>query len=272
MLFSDQLFTRDAGVMRPTPRALELIVDVSDALGKIRSSIGRYKVFDPGVTERKFRVGLTDYHAMIFIPGLIRQFSRLAPNATLNVIPANRAETETADYFRQVDCILTGAHLRDDPNLLKLELGQDKLLCAVWRGAQIARTPLTVETYLSAAHLQISADGLSEGLADAALRERGLRRKVVATISNYLVMPSVLKGTELITHCGDGIIQTLDDTSEVKLLAPPIPISPVSANIVIHRQMAADQGTLWLRRLIVELYLTAQIRKSEIILAESLMA
>jgi DNA-binding transcriptional LysR family regulator len=269
LLFGDELFIRDGGTMQPTARALELVEDLSDALGKIRASIGRYKVFDPATTERKFRVGLTDYHAMIFIPGLIREFSRQAPNATLSVIPANRVEAETADYFRQVDCTLTGAHLKDDPGLAKVELGQDRLLCAVWSGSRIAQSPLNLETYLAAAHLQISADGLSEGLADGALRQRGLRRRVVATISNYLVMPWALRGTELITHCGDGILQMIDDTSEVTLLPPPIPISSVSASIIIHRQMAADPGTLWLRRLITELYHSAQIKKNEIILASN---
>jgi len=271
ILFKDELFTRDGGLMRPTPRALELVGDLSDALGKIRASIGRYRIFDPATTERKFRVGLTDYHAMIFIPGLIREFSKQAPHATLNVIPANRVEAESTDYFRQVDCTLTGANLKDDPNLTKIELGQDRMLCAVWSGSPIARSPLSLETYLAASHLQISADGQSEGLADGALRERGLKRKVVATISNYLVMPWVLRGTDLITHCGDSIFQMLDEASEVTLLSPPIPISSVSANLVMHRQMAGDQGVLWLRRLITELYHAAQIRKNEVILAKDVI-
>lgn len=272
IIFKDELFTRDGALMRPTPRALELIGDLSEALGKIRAAIGRYRVFNPLTTTRNFRVGLTDYHAMIFIPGLIREFSKQAPQATLNVIPANRAEAESADYFRQVDCTLTGARLKDDPNLTKTELGQDRILCAVWSGSEIARSALSLDRYLSASHLQISADGLSEGLADGALGERGLRRKVVATISNYLVMPWALRGTDLITHCGDGIFQMLDGTSEVTLLSPPIPIPSVSASLVIHRQMVTDQGTLWLRRLITELYHAAQIRKNEVILARNIVA
>lgn len=272
ILFKDELFTRDGGLMRPTPRALELVTDLSDALAKIRATIGRYKVFDPATTERKFRVGLTDYHAIIFVPGLIKEFSRQAPNATLNVIPANRIEDESSDYFRQVDCTVTRANVKDKPGLIKVELGPDRMLCAVWSGSRIANTSLSMEAYLSTPHIQISSDGLSEGLADAALRERGLRRNVVATISNYLVMPWALRGTELITHCGDGIVQMLDQTSEVTLLPPPIPIPSVSANLVIHRQMATDQGTLWLRQLITELYHTAQIRKNEVILSKKIIA
>ncbi|MFL5015185.1 MAG: hypothetical protein ACJ8EW_03145, partial [Rhizobium sp.] len=113
---------------------------------------------------------------------------------------------------------------------------------------------------------------LSEGLADGALKERGLRRKVVATISNYLVMPLALRGTDLITHCGDGIFQILDEANEITLLSPPIPIPSVSASLVVHRQMAADQGILWLRRLITELYHAAQISKNEAILATNVIA
>ena len=160
-----------------------------------------------------------------------------------------------------MDCAVTGAAIKDEPGLVKVELGQDRLFCAVWSGSRIAQNPMTLETYLASSHLQISADGVSEGLADAALRERGLRRNVVATISNYLVLPWALRGTELITHCGDGILHILDDTSEVRLISPPLPISNVRTSLILHRQMANDPGTNWLRELITEIYLGARARK-----------
>ncbi|TIS39941.1 MAG: LysR family transcriptional regulator [Mesorhizobium sp.] len=201
-LLQDELFTRDGGEMRPTPRAVELLSDISAALATIRASIDRHQVFKPATTRRNFRVGLTDYHAMIFIPGLIREFSRQAPNATLNVIPANGPDIGSSVYLRQVDCALTGAAIRDDPSLLKVELGQDRLFCAVWSGSKIARTGMTLEAYLANSHLQISADGQAEGLADAAMKQHGLRRNVVATISNYLVLPWALRGTERLPIVG----------------------------------------------------------------------
>jgi DNA-binding transcriptional LysR family regulator len=260
-LFRDELFTRDGGAMRPTPRAVELLSDISVALTTIRASIDRHQIFDPATTRRNFRIGLTDYHAMTFIPGLIREFSKRASNATLNVIPANGGEGGSSVYLRQVDCAVTGAAIKDEPGLVKVELGQDRLFCAVWSGSRFVQNPMTLETYLAGPHLQISADGVSEGLADAALRERGLRRNVVATISNYLVLPWALRGTELITHCGDGILQILDGTSEVRLISPPLPIPNVRTSLILHRQMANDPGTNWLRELITEIYLGARARK-----------
>ncbi|TIM79312.1 MAG: LysR family transcriptional regulator [Mesorhizobium sp.] len=264
-LFGDKLFTRDGGVMRPTPRAVELLPDISAGLATIRASIDRHQTFDPATTRRNFRVGLTDYHAMIIIPRLLREFSRQAPGATLNIIPANGLDIPSSVHLRQIDCALTGAVIKDDQSLLKIELGQDRLFCAVWSGSQIASSAMSLETYLSASQLQVSADGVSSGLADAALKELGLRRNVVATISNYLALPWVLRGTELVAHCGDGILQILDKASEVTLLSPPLPIPNVSAWLLLHPQMATDPGTIWLKEVLSSIYSESQIKKREIV-------
>lgn len=270
ILFRDELFTRDGSVMRPTARAVELVSEVSVALNAIRSSIDRHQLFDPATTRRNFRVGLTDYHAMVFIPGLLREFSRRAPNATLNVIPANGIEIVNAIQLRQLDCAVTGASIKDDPRVQRIEMGQDRLLCAVWSKSAIARQELTLDAYLAASHLQISADGVSAGLADAALNAVGLRRNVVATISNYLTLPWVLRGTELITHCGDGILQILDDASEVKVIAPPLKIENVSTALLLQPHMVGDPGIVWLKQILSEIYNEFQHKKSETIKARSL--
>lgn len=262
LLFKDELFTRDAGAMKPTPRAIELSVDISVALANIRATIDRHQRFDPAETRRNFRIGLIDYHAMIFIPGLIKQFAAKAPQATLNVIPSTRAEVGPLIHSRQLDCAIIGSFDSEDPNLLQLELGQDRLVCAMWSGSSILKSPLTLEAYLAATHVQISADGVAESLADKALKERGLRRIVNATIPNYLVIPWVLRGTDLITHCGDSILLLLDDRSEITLTSPPLPISPVTISLILHRQMATDPATIWLRQLVEQLFNDWQSRKS----------
>ena len=248
-LFKDELFVRDGSSMRPTPRALELLLDLSGALTTVRATVDRYQTFDPRETRRNFRIGLTDYHSFVILPGLIREFARQAPNATLNVVPVSAAEVGTSVHSRQLDCALIGSFDKDDPNLVRVELGEDRLFCAVWSGSELARTPLSLERYLAAAHIQISVDGLSEGLADAALKERGVHRKVVATIPNYLVLPWVLRGTELLTHCGENLLQMIDDTSDITFLLPPLPIPPVTVSFLIHRQMITDPATTWLRSL-----------------------
>lgn len=253
-LFKDELFTRDSGAMRPTPRAIELAADIAGALTTIRATIDRHQIFEPIETRRNFRIGLTDYHSMAFIQGLIQEFAKVAPKATLNIVPVSATEVHTLIPSRHLDCALIGASIKEEPNLLRIELGQDRLLCAVWSGSDLARKPLSLDRYLAAKHIQISADGYSEGLADITLRERGLRRVVAATISNYSVIPWVLRGTDFVTHCGDGLLPLLDDRSGVTLVLPPLPLPNVRVSLVIHRLLVADPAIAWLRDQITNLY------------------
>lgn len=264
-MFKDELFTRDGGSMRPTPRALELLVDFADPLAALRAAMGRYQTFDPSETKRNFRIGLTDYHSFLLLPRFIQEFAKQAPEATLNVIPVTAAEVADLIHSRQLDCALIGSFIQDDPSLVKTELGEDRLLCAVWSGSRLAKGPLTLDRYLAASHVQISSDGLSEGLADIALQKRGLSRRVVATFSNYLMMPWVVRGTELLTHCGDNMVQLLEDGSEITLLQPPLPIPNVAVYLISHRLVITDPAIIWLKAFIETNFREWEARKKQMI-------
>ncbi|MEJ1938332.1 LysR family transcriptional regulator, partial [Nostoc sp. NIES-2111] len=164
-LFNDKLFSRDGGVMKPTPRAIELYADISDALASIKATIDRHQLFVPGQTRRVFRVGLLDYHSAMVIPELIKRFRAEAPHATLNVMPTSKEEVGRLVLTRKLDFAIIPNFDRFDQNLALFEVDRDDLLCAVWSGSRLLRGPFTLERYLQATHLQISADGLSEGLA-----------------------------------------------------------------------------------------------------------
>jgi DNA-binding transcriptional LysR family regulator len=261
LLFGDELFMREGGLMNPTPRAVELGVDLSAALADIRATIDRHQSFDPSQTRRNFRVGLTDYHAMIFIPTIIQRFGEDAPYATVSFIPSTRLEVTELIQSRQLDCAILGNFEEESSNILKLQLGEDRLACAIWSGSTLLRHPLGLGPYLAATHVRVSADGMSESLADRALRDRGMQRSVISTIPNNMIIPSVLRGTDLIAHCGDGILLTLNESSEIVLVEPPIPLPAVTVSLLLHRQMTSDPATLWLRSLMEETFNEWHARK-----------
>ncbi len=261
LIFGDKLFIREEGVMNPTPKALQLADDISDALLKIRSTIDRHQQFDPAQTHAKFRVGMIDYHTMMFVPSLIDEIRKQAPYATLNLVPCSKEATGALIRSRQLDCAVVGALVGDDYSLVRKELEPDKMVCALWSGSNLLRTPLSLKAYLEATHIQLSADGLAEGLADRRLREMGLQRQVAATIPSYWMIPHVLRGTDFITHCGDSILHLLDERSEVVLVEPPIELPPLSNALVINRQMEFDPATLWLSSLVEMIFIRSQQRK-----------
>ena len=254
ILFSDNLFVREGGLMRPTPRAIDLAVEISDALDRIRATIDRHQKFVAADTRRTFRIGLLDYHGAILIPRLLQRFRQIAPLASINVIPTSKEEAGKLVLKRKIDCAIIPNFEARDANLRLSEVGQDELLCAIWSGSDIVRQPLTLARYLSATHLQISADGESEGVADIVLREMGLYRRVVGTIPNYLVIPHALRGTDLIAHCADSVGLLLEQHNQVELVKPPISLPRLPIILIVHQQMTSDPATNWLTQLIREIY------------------
>lgn len=102
-MFKDKLFIRDGRSMKPTPRAVELSDEISDALESIRATIDRYQSFVPSETERIFRVGLLDYHGAMVGPELIKRFRAEAPRASLHVMRSSKEEVGRLVLSRKMD-------------------------------------------------------------------------------------------------------------------------------------------------------------------------
>jgi DNA-binding transcriptional LysR family regulator len=264
-IFQDELFSRDAMRMEPTLRALELATVISASLSDIRHVIDRHMHFEPAETRRNFRVGLSDYTAATFLPSLIERFAAAAPHATLNVLHTRQSEVTSLLKARAIECAVLGnVMVDDDERIGQVVLSVDKMVCAGWSGNP-ALTQLTLERYLEASHLQISADGVGEGLSDAALRQMDLKRKVVATVPHYLVAPWILKGTQLLTAFGDSLVLALDSASETYVVAPPFDIPDVTVALLFERRLEADLGCRWLRSLIEEISVEQRARKASLL-------
>lgn len=249
-VFQDELFTRDAGIMEPTARAKELAEVISRSLHEIRVAVDRHLYFDPATTCRNFRIGLSDYTAVTYLPELIETFSKLAPNASMNVVHAREPDALGSLKNREVECAVLGNAKIDAEHFEVVELSRDRMVCAGWKGNPIMGD-MTVDHYVASPHLQISADGIAAGVADATLQRLGLQRKVVATIPHYLVAPWVIKGTELISVFGDGVLLALADESETAIVPPPIELPDVMISMIFDRANELDPGHRWFRELIV---------------------
>lgn len=249
-IFKDELFSRDSGVMEPTPRAKELAAVLTRALADIRQVVERHLNFEPASTFRNFRIGLSDSSAVTILPSLIQNFSAQAPNATLNVLHTREAEVLDLLKSKQIECAVLGNFSLKSDQITVVQLSTHKMVCAGWNGNGLL-DDFTQERYLSSPHLQISADGKADGVADIVLRGLGLKRKVVATIPHYLVAPWIIKDTPLITVFGDNFIFAVSEETETKIVPAPFPLPDVRVSMIYERGLEADAGHAWLRSLII---------------------
>jgi len=89
-LFGDELLTRGAEGMRPTPRALALADPVRVTLAQIQAAVLQREDFDPSTAERVFRIGLADSIEVAVVPTLLARLRATAPGVSLRLRPINR--------------------------------------------------------------------------------------------------------------------------------------------------------------------------------------
>ncbi|MGR9193197.1 LysR family transcriptional regulator [Rhizobium leguminosarum] len=250
-MVGDELFVRTEGRMEPTAVASELAAIVTPSLTAIFATLNQQINFDPGRSTRAFRIGISDYTAIGFLPLFTRRFVEVAPGAKLNFLHTHNASAKAMILSRELDCAVLGNFTLDHFELRSLVLSEDVNLCAAWSGNDLLSEGLTLDTYVAAPHLQVSIDGLSEGVADKALAAMGRSRKVQATIPHYQTAPWVIRGTSLMSIVGSRVLLTLDPASETLMLEPPIPLPRVTISMIYNRQSEADPGHKWLRDLVV---------------------
>ena len=91
--------------------------------------------------------------------------------------------------------------VRDDraPELRSQLLARDHIVAVVRKGHPLARGPHTPARLVRYPHVAISRRGKRAGPIDAALRDHGLERDVVATVPNLSTAASVVIGTDWVT-------------------------------------------------------------------------
>lgn len=252
LLLDDDLFVRVRGRMEPTAIANELHSVVAPALSAIFVTLNNQLDFDPLKTTRVFTIGMTDYTAIGFLPLFTRRFVELAPGAKLNVLHTQPDRARSLIVSRELDCAVLGNFTLDHPDLRSYSLAEDLNLCALWASNDLLRNPLTADAYAAASHLQVSIDGISEGVADKALAAIGKSRKVVATIPHYVMAPWVIKDTNLLAILGSRVLLALNPGSETVMIHPPLTLPKVAISLIYNKQSDSDPGHTWLRRLILQ--------------------
>ena len=83
--FNDQLFTRTARGMVPTPRAQNAIEDVRRSLQALQHALADQPVFDPAASKREFRICMTDISEIVLLPRLLNHLRETGPGIHLEI-------------------------------------------------------------------------------------------------------------------------------------------------------------------------------------------
>jgi DNA-binding transcriptional LysR family regulator len=246
-LVGDPLFTRNKSGLVLTPRAQSMVEPVR-AMLETADNIVTQQGFDAQTSQRRFRIGASDYAASTIVPEFIKQVRQLAPNITLEFAP------ETISTFKklqdgQLDISFWAGALI--PEAYQRErLFKETFVGIICRNHPLAQSKskrkISIEQYLTYPHIAVTLRELSKNIIDPSLLKLGFQRKVVVLNHGFNVSIMCLRGSDLIATVPSRIIKNMNMNDFVSFELP-FELPSFDYSLCWHRRVDGDSGINWLR-------------------------
>jgi DNA-binding transcriptional LysR family regulator len=253
----DELFTRTAFGVRPTPRAEALWPAVRAALGALQHALSPAQ-FDPARDPATFRLAMADATAALLCPLLLGKIESTQALANLRVLPlvtrdprklveADEIDLAVGFFPEAVTAIVAeGA----ESKLRHARLYTTRYMCVMRRKHPLADQPLTLEAYCAAHHLLVSFSGKPHGYVDQALAARGRQRRIVLTVNQFFTAGRVVTHSDLLTVLPESFVEATGYRDELVTRELPIELGPVHVEMLWHLRHDREPAHLWLRQVV----------------------
>ena len=247
----DPLFVRSHGRLVPTPRAERMRAPVASLLQSARAVLVD-ETFTVKTATSIFRVGVSDYAALICIPHFGMAMRNAAPLVRLEMEMVNAHTLERLESGL-TDCTFWGAAAPSAP-FESTRLFQDRFVGVVCRHHTLAKSlksgkRITVRNYLAYPHAMVALPGTQLSPVDLALAKLGQNRRIGLVTPGFASILSLLKGSDLVASIPEKLAD-LQKRKEFATFELPIAVPSIAYSLVWHRRKTMDPGNAWLRKLI----------------------
>jgi LysR family nod box-dependent transcriptional activator len=247
--FDDELLVQVGRRMEPTPRAQGLQEAVRDVLVRVDSTIAIQPQFEPSKSDRVFRIFVSDYTQMVFVPHVLALASEERCTARFEFLPQVSNPHRSLERGEADLLIIPRGFL--SPDHPQETLYTEDFLCVVWRDGALARGELTFERYLAAGHVVMQPQGsVGDSFEAWFVKRYGVTRRVAVTTYGFSALPAMVVGTELIATVHARLAHALRPAWPIELRTPPLPITSMEQGLQWHKYRTQDPGLVWLRGLL----------------------
>lgn len=257
--FGDVLFTRTTRGMEPTPRAVSIYPELSEALARIRKAQGAVRPFSPADTRRVFRICMTDISEIVLLPTLINHLRHAAPGVSLE------AENLSADSRQRLESGEVDIAVGFTPNLeagfYQQALFEQDFVCLASADHPRARGKIDRRTFSGEGHVVVTTSGTGHTIVDKVLAREKLERRVVLRVPSFLGVAQIVADTELLVIVPRLLGEKLAAQARVQVLRPPVRLPSYKVKQHWHERFNAEAGNAWLRSVMAELFTASASRR-----------
>ncbi len=257
-LLDDPLFVRTNDGMAPTPRAEALSIPIRQALSEVRNAMELQLGFNPELSDRTFRIFMSDLGQMVFLPKLLDLVSREAPNVNIHTVqvPASRMRgvaLESGD----VD-LAVGYFEEFEGSIRQKVLFEEHYVGIVRANHPTIHQTLSFDQFLGTPHLVYQPSGGGHGSQESVVHKAfwaaGVGRRVAVRVAHTMGLTSIVSGTDLLVVVPYRLALACVALGDVTVLELPIEIPHFPIAQYWHERFHTDPGNHWLRDVISRLY------------------
>ncbi|UVO30533.1 LysR family transcriptional regulator [Bradyrhizobium arachidis] len=249
--FRDDLFTMRGRELVPTPLAEALAEPARKALLHIQLSIAGGDTFDPAKSDRRFRVVLSDFMALVFFRTVIARVAREAPGITFELVPLDDQPDEPlrrgeVDFLIFPEMYMSNAH----PTA---KLFDETLVCVGCHMNKQLSRKLTFERYMSMGHVAAQFGPTGKPSIEAwLLLEHGHKRRIEVTVPSFSMIPPLLLGTERIATMHSRLARLFATTMRLRIVDLPLPLPAFTEAVQWPALHNNDQASIWMREIMLQ--------------------
>lgn len=247
--FDDPLFVRTQRGIVPTARALELADPIKRVLEQVEALL-RPRMFDPLAANFTLSLAATDYALRAVVVPFLAALRTRAPHVRIALRPIDEDRMRSQFERGDLDLALLTPETTP-PDLHVRRLFDEQYVCAMRRDHPDAKgRTLSFERFCALDHALVSFAGDSfTGTTDTALAKLGRRRRVSLSVASFLVLPEVLRVSDLVAVVPRRLVTDVDGLA---LLKPPLDIPGFTKIAAWHDRTHRDPGHRWIRALLFE--------------------
>lgn len=252
----DPLFVRTRERMQPTPYGEQLCEAAHGALQLLREGVRGVRSFDAASSRRIFTLFMSEAGQIVLLPALLAFLRDAAPGVRLRVSrvpetnPGHALELGEVDLaIGHITSMTTGFHQRV---LLKEEYA-----CLACRDNARFRDGMSLEAYRSAPHAIADSSGMAHWIVDRELDLRGIKRQIGLVVPEFLALPFVLPGSELVATVPRRVADRFAQLLPLKTMSLPIELAAYDVLMLWHERAHADAANRWLRHTLADLFARA---------------
>lgn len=202
--FEDELFTRTAHGLVPTPRAEELAAALPSLLETVEKILGDAE-FDPATYTGSFRLLLPPILCEALLPGLLAELHEEAPG--VQVITAE-VSADFQDQLKKGEADFAAFVVLDkEPDIHAEPIATQAPRCYMRTDHPLADKPLELKDFLAYPHVRLYLPGLTRentSMVDDVLSQYGVHRNIALETTQFASAVGVLAHTDslLVANAG----------------------------------------------------------------------